>query len=70
MRVRVGWGNVSVVEVELLIVVGNGSVAIRGGTTTCDDVVVSCVGHSSASVAVVMEYTEASVVGCFRMKVR
>jgi hypothetical protein len=47
----------------------NGSVAIRVRTTTCDDVVVSCVGHSSASVAVVLFDTEASVVGCFRMKV-
>ena len=36
---------------------GDGSVAIHWRTMTCDDVVVSCVGHSYASVAaVVMEY--------------
>ena len=47
----------------------NGSVAIRVGMTMCDDVVVSCGWHLSASVAVVLCNTEASVVGGFRMKV-
>ena len=51
------------------MLLGDGSVVIRWRMMTCDEVVGSRVSHMSVSVAVVMEDTEASIVGCFWMKV-